>query len=66
MERIVVPVGLFSAEEQDAAARQRAILAEKLRNNEEVVVSGSGELEVENPDDDSVKLVTPKGVLADR
>ena len=66
MEKLFVPVGIFAADEQDAAARQRAILAEKLRNNEEVVVAPSGELEVENPDDDSVKLVAPKGVLADR
>ena len=65
MKKLFVPTGTFAAnEQQDAAARQRAILAEKLRRNEEVVVAPSGELEVPDPNENAVKLVAPKGELA--
>jgi hypothetical protein len=63
MEELYVPVGLFAVDD-DPAARQRAILAERLRRNEEVVVTPSGELEEPDPNDDSVKLKAPKGELA--
>lgn len=62
MKKLWIPVGHFAAE--DPAALQRAEIARRLRNNEEVAVAPSGELEQVNPNDDSVSLKVPKGELA--
>ena len=64
MTRLFVPKGILASDTEDAAARERAILAERLRRNEEVEVTPSGELQNPNPNDDSVKLKAPKGELA--
>lgn len=62
MKKLHAPAGLFASD--DPAARQRAQIAERLRNNEEVVIAPSGELETADPSDDTLKLKAPKGELA--
>ena len=62
MKPLYAPKGEFSNE--DAASKQRKTIAEMLRQNQEVAITPSGQVEENDPNDDSVKLVAPNGKFA--
>lgn len=65
MKKLFIPVGIFSAEEDAAAAKRREI-AERLKRGEDVNVTASGQ--VVRPDDPQADLgktlKAPEGKLA--